>query len=52
MSRFAYTLYAIVVIVICTLINLSLSDDNSSSGRGWGSGRSSGSGWSSGGWHK
>ena len=50
MSRFAYLLYGLIVVITSTAVNLSYTEENSSS-RGYGSGGRS-SGWSSGGGHK
>ena len=51
MSRWSYIVFAIVVLVFVTLLNLEHVTDRSG-GRSWSSGSSSGSGWSSGGGHK
>jgi hypothetical protein len=50
MGRGPFILYALLVLVVATFINLALSGGLGSSSRGWSSG--SGSGWSSGGFHK
>lgn len=47
MSRFEYAIWAILVIVFATLMNLG--DDGDGGSRGWGGGHS---GWGSGGGHK
>ncbi|KAF0814727.1 hypothetical protein IGB42_00782 [Andreprevotia sp. IGB-42] len=54
MSRFVYIIYALIISVVSTGINMSQTDGQRSAGRGWGSGghSSGGSGWSYGGSHK
>ena len=54
MPRILYVIYALVVTVVSTGINLGQLDGHSSSPRGWGSSGhySGGSGWSYGGSHK
>ena len=47
MSKVGYVFYAILVVLVTTIINAS--DGHGSGARSWGSG---GSGWSSGGGHK
>jgi hypothetical protein len=51
MSRFAYLLYGLIVVITSTAVNLSYTEENSSSRSSYGSGGRS-SGWSSGGGHK
>lgn len=50
MRRGLYSIYAIVVCVVATIINLAMSDGSGTSSRGWSSG--GGSGYTSGGSHK
>jgi hypothetical protein len=53
MGRGTFIVYAFVVMLIATFINLALSDGGGTSPRSWSTGSSSGgSGWSSGGAHK